>query len=319
MSPPPLLAVLGRLGCLILFVALACNAAAGPKVGLLMKDRGIFWKSLEAGAADELKRAGGTLIVKAPLVSSNTRQQLALLNLLAAEDDLDALLIGPLELEEFTQPLAELRARGVKVVVIDTPIAEDATADVCIGYDQVAMARDAARAFAELAGPTDEYAVLHIVSYDVTVVREREFIGALREIHPQAVISVDRDSTSRIHDDYHQCCRLLDNHPNARAMATLYTGSSLDMIRAIKTKGRSGTVKLLGFGSGLPKEVVDAIKDGQLHVWVAQLPRDIGRVAAGAVLDLLAGRPVPKLIVPEYFIVTRKNLSDPKIQEHQKE
>lgn len=312
LSPHP--AVLGLLAAVACFAARTCDAATEPIVGLLMKDRSVFWKSLEASAAAELRRAGGTLIVKAPLVSSNTPQQVALLDLLAEEADLDALLIGPLSLEEFKQPLAALRARGVKVVVLDTPVAEEPLGDVYVGYDQVAMARDAARSFAALAGPTDEYAVLHIVSYDVTVVREREFIGALREIHPRAAITADRDSRDRIHDDYLQCCRLLDNHPNAQAVATLYTGSSLDMIRAIKTKGRSGTVKHLGFGSGLPEEVVTAIESDHLHVWVAQQPKEIGRVAAGAALDLLAGRAVPTLLKPDYLIVTRKNLSDRAVQ-----
>ncbi len=310
----PVRTAFGCLVCLVLACAVPCRATDGPKVGLLMKDRTPFWRSVEAGAAAEVRQAGGTLVAKAPSVSSNTGQQLALLDLLAEEENLAALLVGPLSVEDFRRPLAALASRGVKVVVIDTPPTEEPLGHVAIGYDQAEMARAAARAFAALAGPTDEYALLHIVSYDVTVVREREFLGELRRVRPEAVVRADRDSTERIHDDYLQCCKLLDNHPNARAVATLYTGSSLDMMRALKTKGRAGAVKHLGFGVGLPAEVAEAIEADQLHAWVAQLPDEIGRAAAKAALDLLAGVRVPKPIAPEYFIVTRQNISDRRIR-----
>jgi len=297
--------------------ALACAlqlpALAGPKVGLLMKDRGVFWTSVEAGATEAVAAAGGTLVAKGPQTASNLGQQLALLSLLGGEEGLAALLVSPLSVEEFQRPLAVLKARGVKIVVLDTS-PTDAFGDTFVGYDQEAMAREAGRFFAGLVQPGDEMAMLRANTLERISLREKTFVAAVKELHPDAVVHMDVMAGATKEDDYPQSCLLLERHPGIRAVATMFTAPSLGMLRAIKDKEVGGKIRHLGFGTGLPAAAVEAIEAGRLQGWVAQQPSFIGKKAVEAAFALLAGKTVPRWIEVEYVVVTKANLADPGIQ-----
>lgn len=296
-----------------LALALQPPAVAGPKIGLLMKDRGVFWTSVEAGANESITAAGGSLISKGPQTASNLGQQLALLSLLSGEEGLTALLVSPLTIEEFKKPLALLKAKGVKIVVLDTP-PSDAFGDTFVGYNQEAMAREAGRFFAGLTGPADEVAMLRANTLERISTREKIFLATIKEFHADAVVHMDVMAGATKEDDYPQSCLLLERHPGIRAVATMFTAPSLGMLRAIKDKEVGGKIQHLGFGTGLPAAAVEALEAGRLQAWVAQQPSLIGKKAVEAALALLAGKAVPPSIDVEYFIVTKTNLTEPKIQ-----
>lgn len=297
---------------LLLALLLPCSLFAGPKFGLLMKDRGLFWTVAARGAEEAVIAAGGTLVTKAPQHASNLGQQLALLSLFA-DEQIDVLLVAPLTEADFVRPLGLLKAKGVRIVVLDTPLPEG-VGETFVGYNQDTMAEAAARVFASFLREGDEAAMLRANSIDRISPREKAFLGALKTLVPETRIHVDTMAGATKDDDYPQSCLLLERHPDIRIVASMFSGPSIGMIRAIKDKGLGSKVHHLGFGTGLPADAVEAIEAGRLDAWVAQQPALLGRRAAEAGLALLAGKPVPPTIDVEFTIVTPANLQEPAVQ-----
>lgn len=294
-----------------LVVSLVVPAFAGPKIGLLMKDRGLFWSAAEQGATEAAKAAGAELVIKAPLNANNPGQQLALLDLLA-DEKLDVLLVAPLTIPEFTAPLARLKAKGVRIVVLDTPVTAG-LGDTFISYNQEQLARTAAKHFVTLVRDGDELAMMRANSVDRISTRERVFLATVKESLPGSVVHVDVMAGAEKDDDFAKGVQLLEKHPSVKAVATVFTAPSLGMIKAVREKGMGGKVLHMGFGTGLPAPVVEAIEGGTLQAWLAQQPKLIGAKGVQAALELAAGKTVPESIDVEFTIVTKDNIATPAV------
>lgn len=299
--------------CLVAVVlGLTQTAQAAPKIGVLLKDRDLFWSAAERGALEAAAAAGAEVSVKAPLHPNSLAQQLAMLNALTKEP-LDALVIAPLTTEDFRAPIEALRAKGVKIVALDTALPAG-LADVFVGYNQVVMAEDAARFLATLVPDGDKAAILRANSIEGMSVREKTLIATFRTLRSQATFYTDIVAGSEKQDDYAKSVLLLEQHPTIRAVCTPFTAASLAMIKAIQDKNLGGKVLHLGFGSSLPETVVEAIGSGRMACWVAQQPRFIGSRGVEAALDLLAGKAVDGAVDVRYFLVTKANLHEPEVQ-----
>lgn len=297
----------------LLFLLSATAASSAPvRIGVLLKDRDVFWSAAEKGATAAAEAGGATVIVKAPLVPNALNQQMAMLNALAKEP-LDALVIAPLTTADFAGPLAPLAAKGVKIVALDTPL-PPGVAQSFVGYNQSVMADAAAKFLAGLVGDNDKVALLRAYSIEGMSVREKTLIATFRAARPGATLFTDVVAGSEKQDDYAQSVRLLERHPDVRAVCTPFSAATLAMTKAIRAKGLAGKVRHVGFGTGLPAVVVEAVESGAMQGWVAQLPKLIGSRGVEVALELAQGKPVAATIDVPYFIVTKANLHEPQIQ-----
>lgn len=290
--------------------------AAPMKIGVLLKDRDLFWSAAEKGAIAAGKAAGVELIIKAPLVPNALSQQLAMLNALAKEP-LDALVIAALTTDDFKAPLTALAAKGTKIVVLETRLPEG-LGQTYLGYNQVLMAEDAARFFAGLVRDGDKAAMMRAISIEASVdgmtQRERALVTTFKKLHPKVTLYSDVVAGSERNDDYEKSLQLLARHPDIRAVCTPFSASSMAMIRAIKEKALAGKIFHVGFGSSLPDAVIEAIESGAMQGWIAQQPKLFGSKGVEAAIELVNGKPVPATIDVPYFIVTKANLKDPQVQ-----
>lgn len=301
-----------QLATVLMILGGAQLLGAPAKIGVLLKDRDLFWSAAEKGAVAAAKAAGAEITVKAPPVPNSLAQQLAMLNALTKEP-LDALVIAPLTTDEFVAPLTALRAKGVKIVTLDTAL-PTGVADVHVGYNQAVMAEDAARFFAGLVPENGKAALLRANSIEGMSVREKTLITTFRNLRSQATLYVDVVAGSEKQDDYAKSVLLLETHPTITAVCTPFTAASLAMIKAIEAKNVSGKIVQVGFGTSLPAEVVTAIERGAMAGWVAQQPRLIGSKGIETALELIAGKtPAANVDVP-YAIVTKANLQSAEVQ-----
>ncbi|HEX2855737.1 MAG TPA: substrate-binding domain-containing protein [Opitutaceae bacterium] len=300
----------------LLFLLFACTAAtlqaALPKVGILLKDRAAFWLAAEkAILAAAAKEPDFQFIIKAPPVTYSLHQQRLMLHALMKED-LAVLIIAPLDGNLFETEIAALKEKGTKIVALDTNFTA-IRADVFVGHNQEAMAREAGQVFAKLVGEGNSGGVLRPNVVGGMTLRERLFLSSFRAAAPSATLHLDVYASD---DDESQFHLILEKHPDMRAVATLFTGTTQVMSRVIQEKGVAGKIKHLGFGAGLPPDVVKAIASDAMHVWIAQLPTMIGRQSVEIAVGLAQGKTFPaKLDVP-YVIVTKENLESPEVKAH---
>ncbi|HEX2855598.1 MAG TPA: substrate-binding domain-containing protein [Opitutaceae bacterium] len=293
--------------------SLAAAAEAAPKVGLLLKGRSAFWTEVEKGAKDAAAKAGVELSIKAPMAETDIGVQVQMLNALAAQGA-EAIIIAPSSKEALAVPLASLAVKGVKIVVIDTPIANK-TASTFVGTDQHAAGAAAGRLLATLVDDAQEVALLrHTQSGGATGQREIGALGSFRAVHPKNVVHSDIYVSAEPGKETEKAQFLLSQYPNARAILASSTPGTLTMLKVLQGKNLAGKIKLVGFGFNLNPEVAAAIESGALSGWVAQLPREVGAKSVMAAHSLLKGETVPDHIYTDFVLVTKENLQEPKVQ-----
>lgn len=295
------------------FAALATSVSAGPKIGLLLKGRSDFWTAMQKGAEAAAAKAGAQLLVRAPNSESDIEIQIALLHALANED-IQALVIAPTNAESLAGPVAAVAARGIKVVVIDSPL-DGPAARVFVGTNQRAAGAAAGDLLAGLVGDTDEVAIFrHSQTGGATLLRESAASAALRARHPDLVIYADVYASGMTGQEVTRARYLLAEHPGVKAIFASGTPGTMAMLQVLSARTGPDPIKFVGCGFNLNPTVVAALRKGTLSGWIAQLPGDTGAKGIETALALLAGQSVPPTVDTAFVVVTKDNLDDPSVQ-----
>lgn len=295
------------------FVAAGLPSAQATKIGVLLKSRGGFWAPVEKGAREAGTKAGVEVIVKAPLSEADIGVQVQMLNALIGQD-VDAIVIAPNGKEALPLPIASAAVKGIKIVVIDTPL-QGKAGSVFIGTDHQAAGTAAGKLLASLVGDTDEIAILkHSQTSGATATREVAALAAFREAHPKNVVHGEIYASAEQGAETEKAKLLLSSHPNTKAILATGTPGTLAMMRVLTEKNLGGSIKLVGFGYNLNPEVAGAIESGTLTGWIAQLPNDIGDKGVTTAIKLLKGETVPATLYTDVVVVTKENIRTPAVQ-----
>ena len=300
----PLLALIVALG------ASTAPALAVPRVAVVLKDREPFWSEIETGMKAAAKPTEVELVIKAPYHINSVAEHLKLLGALK-DQSLDALIIGPHQANApYRTVLSEFAERGVKIVCVeDLPAGVKGT---LVGYDQPSMAEAAVKQLGALLHPGDVIGLLRAnAAGGLVAPREAALLKALKRDHADCKLYADIMTGFEQGDDEAQTKLLLERHPDVTVVVTPYTGPTLAMIRLLREQHLAGKIRHLGFGSGLPAEVKTAVEDGTTAIYVAQLPKMLGRKSVETALALVRGEPVPASVAVDYFVVTPANVRDP--------
>jgi ribose transport system substrate-binding protein len=302
---------------LLYFVLLGCGLvstyAATPKIGVLLKGKTNFWSSVEKGAKEAAESLGVEVIVKYPLSESDISTQIQLLNALAAQD-VGCILLAPANAESLAKPVEALVARGIKVILLDSPLNSEAISSF-IGIDHKAAGTAAGELLASLVGPTDEICLFrHAQGNLVTGAREDSALAALRSAHPGLIVFGDVYAGNAKEIQKERASYLLGKHPAATAVLASSTPATMAMLQVLTNQPKPGTIKLVGFGYNLNPEVAAAIDQGMMHGWIAQLPKQLGRIGLEQAVALLNGQPVAKLIQSHFLVISKANLHTPEVQ-----
>ena len=289
-------------------------SGADYKVGVLLKDRNNpFWRVVQRGAEDAGKAAGVEVIVKAPLTETDVGMQGKLLDVLA-EKGIDALVIAPTNKDALAEKVAALAAKGVKVVVVDSPLSGNAQR-VFIGTNQRAAGEAAGKLMAVLVGDKDEVAILrHIQGSGATDARESGAISVLREAHPGLTVYATIYASSEKGVEEERAALVLEKYPHVKAILASATPGTLAMLKVLQGKSVATKIKLVGFGYNLNPTVAAAIESGEMYAWMAQLPAEIGKKGVESAIALLKGEQLPATIGIDCLAITKENIKDPKVQ-----
>ncbi|PYV12320.1 MAG: sugar ABC transporter substrate-binding protein, partial [Acidobacteria bacterium] len=105
---------------------------------------------------------------------------------------------------------------------------------------------------------------------------------------------------------------ILTAHPDLDGIFASNESSTIGAVQALKARGLGGKVKIVGFDSS--PSLIDDLRAGVVDSVVLQDPFQIGYQGLKTILDQRAGHTPPKRIDLPPTLVTRENLSEPKIQ-----
>jgi ribose transport system substrate-binding protein len=297
----------------VALLTLAPVLSAAPKVAVLLKGKTPFWSAVEKGALDAGKAAGADVTVKSPVSESDISVQIQLLNGLAAQGA-QAIVIAPINKEALAVPIASIAVKGVKIIVIDTPLTGKA-APVFIGTDHEAAGKAAGELLASVVTDKDDVSFLkHSQTSGATTQREVGALATFRAARPNNVVFGDIYASTDMGAEAEKAQLLLKEHPSTKAVLASGTPGTLAMLKVLQEKKLAGTVKLVGFGFNLNPDVATALDSGALTGWIAQLPAEIGAKGVSAALDLLKGESVPPIVHTDFLVITKSNLKDAKVQ-----
>ena len=286
---------------------------AEAKIGVLLKGKSAFWSSMEQGATEAGRAAGAEIIFKSPMAETDVGVQMKLLDALATQG-IQALVIAPTNKDALAGPVAALAAKGVKIVVVDSPLA-GTVEHVFIGTNQRAAGEAAGQLLALMVQAKDEVTILkHYQGSGATEERELGAIAKLREAYPGLVLHGDIYSGTEKGAEEQKAELAISKYPNAKIILASSTPGTMAMLKVLQQKGLAGKIKLVGFGFNLNPEVAAAIESGAMSGWIAQLPKEVGRKGVEAAVALLKGQTVPAIVNTDFLVVTKDNLKDPKVQ-----
>ena len=268
---------------------------------------------MEQGATEAGRAAGAEIIIKSPILETDVGIQTQLLNALAAQG-IQALVIAPTNKDALAGPVAALAARGVKIVVIDSPLA-GTVEHVFVGTNQRVAGEAAGQLLAKMVETRDEVTFFkHIQGSGATEEREIGALGKLREAHPGIVVHGDIYAGGEKGVEDQRAELVITRYPNTKAILASGTPGTMAMLKVLQQKGLAGKIKLVGFGFNLNPEVAAAIESGAMSGWIAQLPKEVGRKGVESAVALLKGQAVPAIVNTDLLVVTKENLKDPKVQ-----
>lgn len=303
----------GRIaGWVALFIASLMPVTAAEKIGVLLKGRSAFWSAMEKGATESAQKLGVEVTIKSPLTESDISVQIQLLNALVAQG-VQALVIAPSSKDALAGPVAAAAAKGIKIVIIDSPLEGSSAPFVATNNTDAGTA--AGKLLAALVGEGEEVSFLkHSQTSAAATLREASAYAALREARPKVVVSRDIFSGTESGHEKEKAALLLTQHPGAKVIFASGTPGTSAMLQVLTEKKLAGSIKFVGFGFDLNPTVAAAIESGAMHGWVAQLPQEIGAKGVAAAVSLLHGEPVPEKVYCDFLVVTKDNLHDAKVQ-----
>jgi ribose transport system substrate-binding protein len=186
-----------------------------------------------------------------------------------------------------------------------------------VGTDQYAAGEAAGRLLATSVQNNEEVAFFkasETQSGGATEEREKGALSVLRTSHPGIVVRGNIYAGSDPEVALERAGVMLDKYPAVKVIFASSSTGTVAMLHKLEQKKLAGSIKLVGFGFNLNREVADALENGSLHGWIAQLPRVAAYKAVEAANTLLQGGSVPPVVNTDFFVITKDNLKEPKIQ-----
>ena len=239
--------------------------------------------------------------------------QIPLLNSVIAAKP-DALFIAPNDSNALVQPLKQATSAGIKVVLVDTTLADTSFVAAAIASDNYKGGQAAADALAKLVG--EKGSVLLVggqPGVSTAEARQKGFEEGLKQ-YPNISYVGNVFTSNGVAKISQLVSAQLAAHPDLVGIFALSTDQSEGANNAVKAAGKAGTVKLVGFDAG-PTQV-DQLRGGVVQALVAQQPAQIGADGVDQAAAAARGETVTKQIGTDSTVITKDNVDDPAVAKY---
>jgi ribose transport system substrate-binding protein len=217
-----------------------------------------------------------------------------------------ALFLNPVNWEGIKGSLLEARRQNVPVIVIDAPVSDPDLVLCQVASDNLEAGKLACEALAKVK-PEAKLVIIHYSVNKACLDRVEGFKAEMAK-HPGMTLLDTQDAKGTTEAVRPVMRDFLGRFPELDAAFPINDPGALGCISAIESAGRFGQVTVVTVDGS--EEGVRAILAGKLHSTSAQFPKVIGRMAAEAAYDHLAGKPVPKDIKVPVELITRENAAE---------
>ncbi len=258
----------------------------------------IFWNSVKAGSEKAAAEANAEIVWKAPTKESDRAAQIQLLQQMVA-DNVQAVVIAPLDSKALVTPVQEATKAGVPVVIIDSAL------DATIGTDYASYVATNNRLGGELGGKALVEALggkgkivmmRYMVGSAATMEREDGFLSVAKAASDIEIISDSQYSGTTSSEAQTKALNMIDTLKQADGIFTPNESSTDGMLQALRKEGLIGKVKFVGFDSSPP--LIEALRNGEIDALVAQNPTKMGYLGTKNAIAAIKGESLNPTSIP---------------------
>ena len=268
-------------------------------VSLQSMDNPVFVE-IQAGLQSVIEARGDRFVALDARFSS-LKQKNDLTDLLQRQPA--AIFINPVNWEDIKGTLIEAKRRNVPVIIVDAPVNDPDLVLCQVVSDNVEAGRLACEELAKV-NPQARIVILHLSLNKACIDRVAGFRQEMAR-HPGMQILDTQDGKGSAATARLVMRGLLVRWPELDAAFPINDPSAMGAIAAIEEAGRAGQVTVVTVDGS--HDGAAAVLAGKLHSTSAQFPSEIGRLAAEAAYDHLAGKPVTRNIVVPVKLITKEN------------
>jgi ribose transport system substrate-binding protein len=268
-----------------------------------------FYETMACGARAEAAKKNVDLTVQGAK-NWDVSLQIPLLTSVVASKP-NALFIAPNDAKAMVQPLKQASSAGIKVVLVDTTIDDTSFVASAIASDNEKGGEVAADALAKLVG--EKGSVLLVggqPGVSTAEARQQGFETGLKK-YPNIKYLGNVFTSNGVAKISTLVTAQLAAHPDLAGIFALSTDQSEGANNAVRSAGKAGKVKLVGFDAG-PAQV-EQLKNGVVQALVAQEPAAIGADGVDQAAAAARGEAVTKTIGTESTVITADNVDDPTV------
>ncbi|WIY02836.1 ABC transporter substrate-binding protein [Amycolatopsis mongoliensis] len=264
-----------------------------------------FYISLQCGAQAEAKKLGYELTTQAPQ-KFDAAMQTQLVNALGSNPPA-ALLIAPTDDTAMLAPIQQVKARGAKIVEVDTSLKDTSVAASSVSSDNASGGKLAAQTMAKLAnGKSGSVLVLDtIAGTSTTAARAKGFEDELKNTPNLKSIGV-QFTQNEPDQAASKVTAALSSTPDLIGVFATNLNTGEGAATGLRNAGKVGAVNLIGFDAS-PSEV-EGLKNGQYQALIAQDPASIGTQGVQQAVAAVEGKPVTRNLTAELHSITKADM-----------
>ncbi|MBI1318523.1 MAG: substrate-binding domain-containing protein [Candidatus Hydrogenedens sp.] len=269
-----------------------------------------FWLTVKQGADTAGAELGADIVWQGPAKETEIAKQIGILEDMINRG-VDAIVMAACDENALVPTIQKAVDKGIPVITIDSGVKSELPLSF-VATDNVAGAKAGAEELARLVGGAGQVAQIPIVPGAATSEMRQSGFEEGIAAHPDIAIVGTQFCNSDVAKAMDVTRDMLTANPELKGVFAACEAAAIGAAQALKTAGRAGVVKLVGFDAA--EEQVALLKDGTIHALIVQNPFQMGFQGVQAALDTLAGKPVEKRIDTGVVVVTLDNLDTPEVQ-----
>jgi ribose transport system substrate-binding protein len=291
------------------------TASASYKIVFIPGDSNdAYYGSVGCGIKAAAAPSGSQVTIDTPQNFSPTDQIPVLKSAIATHPQM--IIIAPTDPQALYAPLKQATAAGIKVVLVDTTLADPSIAAAQITSNNTLAGQDAAKAMIAAVGANTKGSVLTVnltAGVTTTDARADGFQQGIKaDSHLQYV--GDQYTNNSVQTASSDVTSTLAAHPDLVGIFSTALFNTQGAVAALKSAHAQDRVKIVGF-DGTPTGVA-SLKSGEVVAQVILEPYQEGLDAGQQAINALEGKPVTKKILTGAEIVTKTNLTAPAVQKY---
>ena len=304
-----------RLGILGIYVGslVACQDHYSEVAMIARTAAASIWEAAHAGALAAATHHGMTMYWNAPQSEDDIQQQAALIDRVV-EQRYSGLIVAPDQPLPLTTTIQRAVSRGVKTVVIVSPLQIPPRQDLAyIVNNDVAAGRMAAERISEVLHGKGSVAVLGVDTEslsELTILHS--FEATLEQRFPGVTIADCRTGSHNQSEAQEIADEELNAHPDLGALFTLSAVASYGAITSLQSHNHERTIKLVGFEQS--PTLADKVRTGLMDSLIAEDSYEMGRQAMELLATNRGHRMPPEIRRLEPTLLTAKNIDSPEMQ-----